>query len=72
MSTTLQITLTDINDNAPKFVEDHYYTFVAENVPGGAPVLVVSYDFCLAVSCHFNQVYIQLDVVKLYSHMYKG
>ena len=64
VSTTLQVTLTDINDNAPKFVEDHYYTFIDENVPGGAPVLVVSYDSCLAVSYHFSQVYMQLDVVK--------
>ena len=43
VSTMLQITLTDINDNAPRFVEEHYYTFIEENVLGGAPVLVVSY-----------------------------
>ena len=44
----LQITLTDINDNAPEFVEEHYYTFIVENALGGTAVLVVSDDSLLS------------------------
>lgn len=41
-TTMVQITLQDVNDNPPVFLEQYYTTNITENIYTGAPVLVVS------------------------------
>ena len=40
-TTNLQVMITDINDNPPRFSDSHYYTYINENTVSG-PVLLVS------------------------------
>ena len=39
--TTLQVTITDVNDERPQFVQDTYFAQVPENSPQGTQVLPV-------------------------------
>ena len=41
-TSTLSITITDVNDNAPKFSSQHYFVSVFENLTAGGQVIQVS------------------------------
>lgn len=41
-NTTVQVTIQDVNDEAPQFLQPAYYARVAENSPVGTQVLPVS------------------------------
>ena len=48
-TTTLQIRLIDVNDEAPVFLQSSYYARVPENSPTGTQVLPVSVCVCVCV-----------------------
>lgn len=41
-TTTLQVTILDVNDEAPQFLESEYFATITENSPVGVQVLPVS------------------------------
>lgn len=45
-STDVEITVTDVNDNPPKFTQESYTVSVSEDVPIGTSILQVILKMC--------------------------
>ena len=44
-TTRLQVTVSDVNDEAPQFLQPEYFARVSENSPRGTQVIPVSYQY---------------------------
>jgi cadherin 11 type 2 (OB-cadherin) len=42
-TTRLQVTISDVNDEAPRFLQSEYFARVSENSPRGTQIIPVSY-----------------------------